>query len=215
MNRIWRNASLFAVLVFMGTLVYAYAYHGRFSSFVVIQALGIASVLVIAPSLALSGLAYYANFADHLLVYRKSVGLMGFYLGLIHVGLSMLESGILLRGLGLTNLRDGAIIAGYGAVVLFALMPLVVHRTSVSRLGAKRVRLGLRYLGYGAYALVLFHAVILSLRGWRRWFDTFDPLLPPPTLVACAIGFAVLALRFALFLSNLRDRYRTEDRATT
>lgn len=203
LNKIWRKSLIFSLVVLAGTALYAYLYFGNMADYVVLQILGVASVLVIAPSLALSGMAYFWNFADKLVIYRKSLGLLGLYLGLMHVGLSMYQSGILLSALTVSSAWGVAITAGYLSVVFFALMPLVSSVFAVRRLGGTRVRLGLRYFGYTAYVLVLVHAVLLSLPRWSDWLANGDTLLAPPTLIACVVATLVLVLRVALFMATI------------
>jgi DMSO/TMAO reductase YedYZ heme-binding membrane subunit len=202
MNRIWRNATLFALAVTAAVFAYEYAFYGHLKGFVWLQIFAVSSVIVIAPSLALSGLAYFWNFADRFIIYRKSLGLLGFYLGLIHVGISIARSDIPFEAFTLGSTRDMFIIVGYGAVVLFALMPLFSSRMSLLRIGGHGVRLALRYLGYSAYALVLIHGAYLAYPSWMRWYDAGETLLLPPTMVAVIVGALVFVLRFALLIAT-------------
>lgn len=203
MNRIWRNAILVSTALLIGTLIYTYLFYGHLRGWAIQQALGNAAVIVIAPSLALSGLAYFLSWPKRFIPYRKSLGLLGFYLGLGHVGVSMYRSGFAFGALTLASWRDTAIFVGYIAVVLFALMPLITSRTLAPTLGGKRVRVGLRYLGYSAYALVVFHGGFLAWGSWLRWWNADDTsALLPPTLIAVTIGTLTLLLRAALWLAT-------------
>jgi len=200
---IWKKATLFAAAMLGLCLVYGVLYHGRLTDWVVQEAFAVAAVLVIAPSLALSGIAYFWNFGDRYIMYRKSLGLLGYYLGLTHVAISLSRNGSLPDLLRLENAHDLSILAGYVAVILFALMPAVSNVYAVRRFGAKFSRVGLRYLGYTAYVLVLLHAAVLLKGRWFAWLEAFEPVFPPPTLIAFVLGMLVLLLRVALFLAQL------------
>ena len=210
MNRMWRNALVVSIAILVGTLVYTYLFYGHLRAWAIQQSLGNAAVIVIAPSLALSGLAYFLAWPKRFIPYRKSLGLLGFYLGLGHVGVSMYRSGFMFDALALTSWRDTAIFVGYIAVVLFALMPLITSRALAPMLGGARVRIGLRYLGYSAYALVIFHGGFLAWGSWVRWWGAEDStLLLPPTLIAVAIGTLTLLLRVALWVATRGTAKRT------
>lgn len=203
MNRIWRNAAIFTLCTLTAVLAYTYAFYEHLKPWTIQQALGNASVIVIAPSLALSGLAYFLSWPKRFIPYRKSLGLLGFYLGLGHVGMSMYRGGFAFDALAFNSVRDTAIFVGYIAVVLFALMPLITSRMLVPILGSAKVRLGLRYLGYTAYVLVIFHGGFLAWGSWMRWWGASDTsLLPPPTLIAVAIGVLTIMLRVALAVAT-------------
>lgn len=210
MNKIWRGSTLFTLLITALTYGYIYAFYGKMGDYQLLQVFGVASVLVIAPSLALSGITYFWPRTRKLIIYRKSLGLLGFYLGLVHVGLSMWDSGIMLSAFTFESIRDTSIVAGYGGVLFFALMPLVSNRPAILLLGGTWVRKCLRYFGYAAYILVLFHAYILSRSGWERWQNDSDAsLLIPPTLVAVGVATLVLGVRAALFLATYKKRTQT------
>jgi len=203
MNRIWRQSSMFAAGTTLLMFVYSSLHYGALATHKLQEVFAVAAVIVIAPSLFLSGLAYFWNFADKYIVYRKSLGLLGFYLGLVHVGISMVRTGVLTDAFALTSWHSVSIVAGYVAVVLFALMPLCSNPVTIRRIGGPAVRVALRYLGYAAFALVLWHVGILYWDVWVAWYTSFDPLLPPPSLVAFEIGVATLLLRIGVFVAEL------------
>jgi len=205
MNRIWRNATVVSLIVTALTAVYAHFFYGHLKPFVWQQVFAVASVLVIAPSLALSGIAHFWNFADKYIIYRKSLGLLGFYLGLVHVGISLYRSGAVFDAIALESLRDVSVMIGYVAVVLFALMPLFSNPFTIRRIGSNAVRLALRYLGYAGFVFVLLHAAYLLWPHWVRWCESGTTMLLPPTLIAVVVGVLVLILRVFLFFATRRS----------
>jgi len=203
MNRIWRNATTFTVCTLALALAYTYVFYEHLKPWAIQQAFGNAAVIVIAPSLALSGLAYFLSWPKRYIPYRKSLGLLGFYLALAHVGMSMYRSGFAFDAITLESVRDTTIFIGYIAVVLFALMPVVSSRTLAPMLGGAKVRLGLRYLGYSAYILVIVHGGYLAWSSWVRWWSAGEALLvPPPTLLALGLGALTILLRLTLLVAK-------------
>ena len=60
----------------------------------------------------------------------------------------------------------------------------------------------LRY-GYVAIILIFVHAAILKYEGWINWFRTFDPSLPPLSLIMLSIGLILIFLK-VYHLKNVR-----------
>jgi len=140
-------------------------------------------------------------------VYRKSLGVQGLLLGLVHIGIAIVNNGIASSALTLESTRDLSIVTGYLATLLFVLMPVATSGRGIRILGGKRVRLALRYLGYTGYLLVLAHGALIAGDRWLRWLQTLDPMIPPATLGAFVIGVAVVLLRIALFVSQVHKKH--------
>ena len=203
---ILRKSLLFSVALFLLALAYGTTYYGMFSFFIVQEAFAVAAVLVIAPSMALSGISYFWKRYAPLLVYRKALGQIGLLFGLLHVAMAMLNNGVAYRAYTLDSVYDVSMVAGYLAVLLFVLMPFYSSVRTTRRIGGAKVRLALRYLGYGGYVFVLVHATLLLWDDWMLWVATPSPILPPPTLVACVIGGLVLCLRMTLFFAQQKKK---------
>lgn len=59
MNRIWRGSLLVTLLVSVATFTYVYAFYGKMGDYQLLLTVGVAAVLVIAPSLAFLGITYF------------------------------------------------------------------------------------------------------------------------------------------------------------
>lgn len=152
------------------------------------------ALILIGLSLALSGICYFWNFAEHYFIYRKHLGLIGFALALSH-GITFLL--IIPRG----NLS--AFISGITALIIYAFMAAISNRFFMIKLGGSLWRQIIR-VGYIAYILTIIHFSIRSFDEWSGWVANPLKSLPPMSLILLLFAIFVLGLRIAVFISSRR-----------
>ncbi len=201
--RMWLSTSVFAALVFAAGSLYLFARRGDFNLYIANKALAVDALVLIGLSLALSGLVYFWDFIDTKIIYRKFLGLAGFALAGAHISivLWMLPE----KGGPESLTHEASEILGTLAVLIFAMMAAVSNKYAFYRLGSKRWRALLR-LGYWGFIFALAHLSLLKYGGWIKWFKSFDPILPPLSLLAIIFGAAVIILRLALWLAIRKKR---------
>ena len=197
--RMWLNTFAFGFLVFAAGALYLFARRGVFDLYIANKALAVDALVLIGLSLALSGLVYFWDFVDTKIIYRKFLGLAGFGLAGLHVIISLF---LLPEKLGFKELWEHPVSMSFGAAALliFIMMAAISNKYAFHQLGSKRWRTLLR-LGYWAFIFVLVHLSILKYGDWAKWFGSFDPILPPLSLLAIIFGVAVIILRLALWFS--------------
>lgn len=156
------------------------------------------SILLIGLSFALSGICYFWNFADTLIMYRKDLGLNGFYLALTHTILVLIRRPV---SSFLEPERIGPFMAAVLSLLIFTVMASVSNRYAITALGGVAWRRVLRF-GYVAYILGLIHAGMLGIDRWIAWVLTtptsMATLLPPMSFMVFIFGCFVLGLRLVL-----------------
>ena len=214
--RMWLNTFALGALVFAAGALYLFARRGVFDLYIANKVLAVDALVLIGLSFALSGLVYFWDFVDTKIIYRKFLGLAGFGLAGLHVIVSLF---LLPEKLGFGEFWEHPASMSFGAVALliFILMAAISNKYAFNQLGSRRWRALLR-LGYWAFIFVLVHLSILKYGGWIKWFSSFDPILPPLSLLAIIFGVAVIILRLALWLS-IRKKQKSlpdgDERATT
>jgi len=157
-----------------------------------------AGMLLVGMSFALSGLCYFFNFLDKKILYRRDLGLNGFYLVAVHGLYSFLFNKFTPWFKYFEADRLPAFVPAAIALFIFLCMALISNNYAAKKLGGERWRSILR-LGYIAYALGAFHVGILAYGDWQAWFGHLS--LPPMSLIVTVfVGFVIL-LRIALWFA--------------
>lgn len=146
------------------------------------------------------------------LALRRPFGLFGFGLAAFHVGLTFF-------------IRDPANPAAYKfpfpayfldhwPAILCALLAFgyfiyafkisiwpypFLQSSTKSRIWRRRLR-----FGYIAVLLVLFHAISLKIEGWISWLQSFDPTLPPLSLIVVVISLSLIVFKSVQLISMRR-----------
>lgn len=165
------------------------------------------SFILMGMSLILSSICYFWDFADHFIIYRKHLGLIGFGYMLLHVAISLFYTSY--QPFLLYYLTDSQILS-FGAALtaagIFSIMAMISNRYSIRTIGPHRWRLIMR-IGYIAYAMALLH---FALRGWPYWMLWLSgksiSLFPSFGLVTFAFGGIVLLMRVALFIATFNKK---------
>lgn len=162
-------------------------------------------------SLGLSSLNFYfpATFGNRV-IYRKYLGLMGYFVALIDLSLLLVsEHEYYVFGLA-ENLFTPDLLFGGTAMAIFTLMAFISNPEATQVLGPKRWRNILR-LGYVALFLLVARAFVIEGVGWNIWL--MDPVGPPParlliSVMAISVLFARLSLVFHVW------RYKKKETTT-
>lgn len=156
-----------------------------------------AGTLLIVLSFAMSGFSYFFNFLDKYLVYRKYIGLIGFYLTLVHVYYALVfalaHPDIALS----TGSRVWSFIGAVFALTYFIQMTLVSNNWAIKILGGKAQRIILRF-GYVALAATVIHFWIRKLPLWEDFMAGDFGSIPPLSLVVFVFAILAFLLRIAM-----------------
>lgn len=217
-TRLWTNAFLFSIVLFISGNLYLFvrrdklnifANEASYNIYIANKVFASTALVLIGLSLALSGLCYFWNFVDTKIVYRKYMGVMGLYYGIIHILVTLFF--LTDRFPWPEYLTGRAISALFGALALAILIILaaISNRYSVLELGGKKWRNTMRYGGYSAFLFIAVHFFLIKYAGWIKWFQTFDPTLPPLSLLTAIFVFGVIFLRIALWVSIKKKQEKT------
>lgn len=162
------------------------------------------SFLLIGLSLVLSSLCYFFNFADKFIIYRKHLGIIGFFYLLLHIFISLSNSKYgPFPDYYLTVQRFPSFIAALSATFIFLVMALISNRLSIQSLGPKIWKILLRF-GFLAYILTLYHFGVKNQNHFIRYLQSSDFVLPPMSLIIFIFGILVILLRAILFVKTRR-----------
>jgi len=202
-GRLWLNAFVFSIFIFIINSLYLFLRRGDYDLFIANKALATSSLMLIGFSLALSGLCYFWDFVDTKIIYRKHLGLIGFFLAGAHV---------IVSGFFLSNKFTAAwfeskkisMLFGGLALLVFLAMAAISNRYLIHELGGKYWRAFMRFGGYLAFIFIILHFSLLKYPEWLKWLSTGKPFLPPLSLIGVIFGLAVIVLRLALWLAVKR-----------
>lgn len=190
--KIWRNSFLFSVAVFLIVFLLHGLQASQFGFRQWNKSFADAGMILIGLSFALSGVCYFWNFADTKIIYRKDLGLMGFYMVLVH-GIMSFFFGRRISWQGYLQGEGGAsFLFALFSLLIFVMMALISNKYAIHELGGKVWRAFLR-VGYIAFIFGYIHA---ALRG----IDT------PLEWAIFVFGAAVIFLRIALFVDTTRKK---------
>lgn len=205
--RLWRNTWLVAALTFLFFIMYMACLDGTFTLAVWAKVVAGTSGLLLAYSLSLSTWGYYFDFLDRKVIYRKYLGLAGYWLALLYsVMLLFLDPDRYWFGL-FENFWSADIFLGLVAMSILTVMALISNTQALRMLGAKRWRTILR-LGYLAFFLLVLRGVILEGDIWQAWLVSGSGL-PPLRLFLSFVALFVIFFRFSINFSEKR-RYENQ-----
>jgi DMSO/TMAO reductase YedYZ heme-binding membrane subunit len=188
---------------------YLYLYTGVITLRVINQSAAWTSVLLIGLSFVLSGLCYFLNAFDHLLPYRKHIGLSGFFYALGHAGLTLylLSQRTNLVTYFIDPEHFWPLVFGMSALLVFAFMTAISNQLAIHRLGAKLWRGMLRF-GYIGVILAVGHFYVIGGESWSEWLRSMNSI-PPFGIIALAFSLFVLILRVILEIDVRVKRSKT------
>ncbi|MDH5533110.1 MAG: hypothetical protein OEX81_01645 [Candidatus Pacebacteria bacterium] len=203
--RMWINTLVFSVITFVLGSLYLFVRRGDFDLYIANKAFAFVSIILIGLSFALSGLCYFWDFVDTKIIYRKVLGLVGFYYSVIHifVSLFLLPNKFPLPSWVLGHIPT-MIFATLG-LIIFIVMAVVSNDDVMHELGSKRWRQTLR-VGYLAYIFVMIHFGLLKYNSWIAWSNSGKFDLPPLSLIEIIFAGIVVILRIILEIAIRRRR---------
>jgi len=160
------------------------------------------ALILIGLSFIASGVCYFWDFADRLVVYRKYIGLTGFWLVCVHGVLSLAQKGF---DIGYFLLPENIVAFGAAVIsfVIFLMMALISNVFAVKKLGGKCWRCALR-VGYIAYVFGIIHMLI---KVWPQWTDVMTHGgLPPLSTITGLFGVCVIIMRLALHYALVKKQ---------
>ncbi|HDT14090.1 MAG TPA: hypothetical protein ENO03_07010 [Candidatus Aminicenantes bacterium] len=209
-SRLWSRALATAAGTFVFGCLYFFVRQSvkegvwYFDLTLVNKALGTTSLVMIALSMALTGIAFFAGRGSRLLTFRRHHGLVGFWIGLAHGAVNHLV-------LPATGLRPEekaetlpADATGLAALVIFGFLAIISLAEVKGFIGGQAWRRILRYGGYAGLVLATAHAALLKWGSWENFVRTFDPAMPSLSLPAALIAAAAVLLRLAMALAMRR-----------
>ncbi|MFQ5493188.1 MAG: hypothetical protein ACE5DX_03455 [Candidatus Dojkabacteria bacterium] len=212
----------FGVLVYAAVFCYDFIQSRTIDLFLINTQLALTGMYLIGFSFILSGLAFFWDFVDTKVVFRKYLGMVGYYLILVHVVFSFVNYFFvsnaprptfdsswewLIGDVLISNLWA----FGFGllAFLIFTIMALISNRYAALELGGVRWRQLLR-VGYVAYFFVLIHFFLKRFEQWQAWLAGDYGKYPPQSLLLLVFILFVLLLRVALFVSVRRKQKERE-----
>jgi DMSO/TMAO reductase YedYZ heme-binding membrane subunit len=200
-RKFWHTAWFLGFGLYLVALLYVYGADRALSSVSLSKALAATGGLLIGFSFALSGFAYYFNFLDTKVAYRKYLGLVGFWFAFIYaLSLFLVDPDKYFFGF-FANLLTADVLLGLGAMGILTFMALISRTKAMQWLGPQRWRKCLR-LGYLAYALLVVRAVVVEWDVWTAWAENPAGRLPPPRLILSIFAVAVLLFRGSMLVSQ-------------
>lgn len=187
-------------LIYLGVFAFFMWYHfvrGKpYSLFTANKCIAIAAAFSIGLSLSLGPLSRFFEPVARALPYRRTLGLTGAYMIVLHPVLSAL---LLRKKFPLEWYGDHWLSVVFCVPALALLLVIALHSypSAVERLGEKRW-LSLQRLAWLALALVLSHILFLGkMPGWIKWLRILDKPLPPGAFTTACFCLLVLLLKGA------------------
>lgn len=204
-QRLYAETFIYSLIVFAVIVAYYLVTRPEYDMRAFNRGIADLSFLLMGISLILSSVCYFWDFADHFIVYRKHLGLIGFGYMMVHVVISLFYTSY--QPFLLYYLKDTQILSFSAAVTatgIFAVMAIISNRFSIQKIGPHRWRLIMR-IGYVAYAAALLH---FAVRGWPYWMlwlsGKSESLFPSFGLLVFVFGCTVLIMRLALFTATFK-----------
>lgn len=199
---------IFSLAVFVSVCMYYLLTEIGFGLEMINKSLSTTAVFMMGLSFAMSGIAYFWDFADKKISYRKYLGLIGYYYIFWHAVVSLYYYFLADTTLGKFDVFNNwsftffevnnifAFVSGLVAFGIFTFMALISNKYAMRFLG-KRWRPILR-IGYIAIFLGMIHVAIKSFPVWVLWITGGMGLLPPMSLLTVVFISSVILLRIVM-----------------
>lgn len=197
-HHIGLRAAIFSIFILLIIFVYNVMQMETMSLRVWNRSFANAGMILIGLSFALSGLCYFFNTFDTKILYRRDLGLNGFYFVALHGIYSLFFNRFITWNKYFESDRLLGFIPALISLLIFFTMALVSNKVAAKKLGADRWRTILR-IGYVALILGAVHAGLWSYEEWIGWAGTSP--LPPISLVVTVFVCIVVFLRIALWIA--------------
>jgi len=219
MTRKWWLHSL---LIMLGTSGFFFLYvsllDGPFTLISFAKMMAGTANFLFAMSLSLSSVGYFFDFLDSKVVYRKYLGLLGYFAALVYtLLLPIVQPERYWYGIA-ENFWTSDFLLGFFAIGIFTMMAIISNDRAMFAIGPVRWRNLLR-LGYLAFFLLVLRAALnesnaigadLRPEMWAEYLQAFNGL-PPTRLLFSVVGISVVFLRFAVEFDKWRKRRSSTD----
>ncbi len=199
-SHLWLDVAMYSIVIFVMISLYLFATQGRYDIRSLSRASANVGILLIGLSFMLSGLCYFWNFADHFIIYRKQLGVIGFLYAILHAGLVIMRTGInILIPSSLSQMGDIGLISAEIAILMYIAMIIISTRFVIHEIGGQRWRQLLR-AGYIAFFLSLVHMFVQGGTYWLSWLTgKSSGIFPSIGLLVFLFGLGVIVLRIRLW----------------
>lgn len=206
-TRLWTKIISFSILVFLAGSIYLFLRRGEYNLYIANKALAVTALVLVCLSLALSAICYFWDFADRQIIYRKHLGIIGFFYALAHtiVSLFFLPAYFTFPTYFLQPWQP--FLAGLLALVILTFMAATSNNWAIKKLGAENWRKLMRITGYTALILAIIHLTLLKYRSWVNWLTEKNKILPPLSLLAILFATGILLLRLAFWVSRNKKNH--------
>ena len=209
--RLWSDIIVYSLVLFIVVSSYFFIQRGSYDFGIFSQVLSNVGMLLIGLSFALSGICYFWNFADHFIIYRKQLGVVGFGYVFTH-GIFSLFFLPEYRPILFYYLEKETIVAflfALIAIMIYIMMIVISTKTMIQKIGGHTWRMLLR-VGYIAYAFSLVHMWLNSYPFWLRYLSGQGRSpLPSFGLLTFLEGILVIILRIAVWISTSKKIIQT------
>lgn len=199
-RKLWIEALVYGLLLTVFSCIYQFIQARSFTLYTLQAAFSFSGIILINLSFILSGVSYFWHIGIKKLGHRKQYGVVGFVLVLIHALLSLQLYAGSIFSLSLFMSGPVIYISALCALIIFTMMVIVSNFGIPAKIGVLLWRQLLR-VGYIGIVLFTIHLFLLRYITWIRWFNTFNPLLPPLSLFLFLFSAAAVGLRMALFIA--------------
>lgn len=204
-KKLWGHSLLIAAAIGIFFFVYVLILDGPFTLVSMAKVLAGMANFLFAMSLSLSSFGYFFNFLDSKVVYRKYLGLLGYFSALSYaLFLPVLRPERYGSGLA-EYFWTSDVLLGLTAMGIFTGMALISNDRAMLAIGPVRWRNVLR-LGYLAFFLLVIRAVMNESNPigadarpeyWAAYFRSLDTL-PPTRLLFSIVAMTVIFFRLAV-----------------
>lgn len=203
-QKIWRHSLCLSLLTCVVFWLGLYFLEAGFSLANFSQALAGTAAVLIGASFALSGFCYYWDFLDTKIIYRKYLGLVGFWYALAYsISLLLVYPDRYFFGF-FKNFLSADFILGLSSMAIFTFMALISTDKIMIKMGPHIWRQFMR-LGYLAWFLLVLRAWFLEKDLWIDWLLARQGW-PSPRLVLSFFVIAVILFRISIEFSKVIRR---------
>ena len=204
-QKMWRSSLKIALGIEVFFIVYIAIYDLGFTFISFVKTFAGTANFLLALSLSLSSFGYFFDFLDSKVIYRKYLGLLGYFSALIYSLLLFVANPDRYWYGFRENFWSSDIVLGLLAMAIFTGMAVISNDRAMLWIGPKRWRHYLRF-GYLAFFLLVVRAALneslpVGADGipemWVSYLAHPDNV-PPPRLLFSGVAMTVLFFRLAV-----------------
>ncbi len=204
-KKMWGRSLAVAAGVYLFFVLYIFFYDQEFTLKSFAKTFAGTGNFLLAGSFVLSSLGYFFDFLDSKVIYRKYLGLLGYFSALIYTVLvAYIRPEYYFFGF-FEHFWSSDILLGSTAMAILTAMALISNNRAMLWIGPARWRIFLRF-GYLAFFLLVLRAILNQyvLVGAdtvpEMWvvYLSYPDKLPPPRLLFSFVAMSVIFLRLGV-----------------